>query len=207
MAETTFKLVFIVGFLAGCVIRGICTAPVSRERRREPKESADSRLVRLEWLMMLLVSAGMFILPAVHLLAPWLLGFADYGLPAWPRTTLGVLGTVVFACALWLLWRSHADLGRNWSVRLEIRQGHSLVTEGVYRHIRHPMYAAHWLWAIAQALLLQNWIAGPAFLVTFLPLYLRRVPREEQMMLDSFPEEYRSYVSRTGRVIPRLRRS
>jgi len=66
------------------------------------------------------------------------------------------------------------------------------------------MYAAHGLWAVAQALLLQNWIVGPAFLALSLPLYLLRVPREEEMMLEHFGEEYRSYISRTGRVIPRV---
>ncbi len=71
-------------------------------------------------------------------------------------------------------------------------------------HIRHPTYAAHWLWAIAQALLLQNWIAGLAMLASFLSLYLLRVPREEEMMLEHFGEEYGSYMNRTGRVIPHL---
>jgi len=63
------------------------------------------------------------------------------------------------------------------------------------------MYAAHWLWGIAQALLLQNWIAGLAFLASFIPLYLLLVPREEQMMLEYFGEEHRLYMNRTGRVI------
>jgi len=66
------------------------------------------------------------------------------------------------------------------------------------------MYAAHWLWGIAQALLLQNWIAGLAMLASFLPMYLHRVPREEQMKLEQFGEEYRLYMNRTGRLIPRL---
>lgn len=81
---------------------------------------------------------------------------------------------------------------------------HALVTQGIYRHMRHPIYAAQWLWGIAQPLLLQNWIAGLAGLVSFLPVYLYRVPREEQMMLEHFGEEYRSYMGRTGRIIPRL---
>ena len=59
--------------------------------------------------------------------------------------------------------------GENWSPDPG-RSGSSTpwLTEGVYRHIRHPMYAAHWLWGLGQALLLQNWIArslhpgGPA---------------------------------------------
>jgi protein-S-isoprenylcysteine O-methyltransferase Ste14 len=59
-------------------------------------------------------------------------------------------------------------------------------------------------WGFAQALLLQNWIAGLSMLVFFLPVYLYRVPREEQMMLEHFGEEYRSYMNRTGRIIPRL---
>ena len=75
----------------------------------------------------------------------------------------------------------------------------------MFRRIRHPIYAGMWLWASAQPLLLQNWIAGFAFLVLFTPLYLLRVPREEQMMLDHFGEDYRRYLARTGRVLPRLR--
>jgi protein-S-isoprenylcysteine O-methyltransferase Ste14 len=142
---------------------------------------------------------GLIFLPLVYLLTPWL-DFADYRLPAWA----GWAGAAVFAAALWLLWRSHADLGRHWSATLQVQQEHSLVTQGVYRSIRHPMYAAHWLWAVAQALLLQNWIAGPSMLVTFLPSYLVRVPREEQMMLDHFGQEYRQYMQRTGRVVPRV---
>ena len=80
-----------------------------------------------------------------------------------------------------------------------------VIFKAIYGYIRHPMYASHWLWSIAQVLLLQNWIAAFASLVTFIPLYLRRVPQEEQMMLEHFGEEYRTYMERTGRVIPRLR--
>ena len=68
------------------------------------------------------------------------------------------------------------------------------------------MYAAHLLWALAQPLLLWNWLAGLSLLANFLPLYLVRVPQEEKMMLDSFGEAYRAYMDRTGRVIPRFSR-
>ena len=68
------------------------------------------------------------------------------------------------------------------------------------------MYASEWLWIVAQALLLRNRIAGPAGAASFLPLYALRVPREERMMLERFGEEYRAYMTGTGRVIPRLPR-
>ena len=145
----------------------------------------------------------MQVIPFIYLLTSWL-DFADYNLPVWAGLVVGLIGTAVFVVALWLLWRSHVDLGRNFSPELQIGEKHSLVTNGVFHYIRHPMYAAHWLWAIAQALLLQNWIAGLSFLATSLPLYLLRIPREEQMMLEHFGEEYRLYMNRTGRVIPRL---
>jgi protein-S-isoprenylcysteine O-methyltransferase Ste14 len=87
---------------------------------------------------------------------------------------------------------------------LEIRQGHVLVTGGVYRFVRHPMYASIWLFAIAQGLLLGNWLAGWSGVVTFAPLYIIRTPREERMMRDFFGDEYGVYMRRTGRLLPRL---
>jgi len=64
------------------------------------------------------------------------------------------------------------------------------------------MYAGFWLWAVAQILLLPNWIAGPAGLAGFGTLFFGRVAREERLMLEIFGDEYRAYMSRTSRIIP-----
>jgi len=64
------------------------------------------------------------------------------------------------------------------------------------------MYASFWLWALAQALLIPNFIVGPASLVSVGFLYMRRSGREEQMMMDEFGEEYRAYAEKTARLIP-----
>ncbi|MCX6047580.1 MAG: isoprenylcysteine carboxylmethyltransferase family protein, partial [Chloroflexi bacterium] len=97
----------------------------------------------------------------------------------------------------------HMDLKSNWSPTLEIRQDHTLVTTGIYRYIRHPMYASQWLWVIAQILLLQNWLAGPLNLLIFIPFYFLRVPAEEKMMLDTFGDQYRAYMQKVGGVLPK----
>jgi protein-S-isoprenylcysteine O-methyltransferase Ste14 len=115
---------------------------------------------------------------------------------------LAVLGTLVFSVALWLFYRTHYDLGRAWSVTLEIRDAHALVTGGVYARVRHPMYSAFFLWAIAQALLLPNFVAGFAGLIGFGVLFAGRVGREEEMMLKTFGDEYRAYMARTRRIVP-----
>jgi protein-S-isoprenylcysteine O-methyltransferase Ste14 len=57
---------------------------------------------------------------------------------------------------------------------------------------------------LSQALLLPNWIAGPAGLVGFGTLFAFWVRKEEQMMLDAFGEAYADYAARTKRIIPGL---
>ena len=114
-----------------------------------------SRKTTLELALLALAFLGMLVIPLAYVFTP-LLNFADYQLPSWA----GWIGVMVFAVAVWLLWRSHADLGRNWSETLEVRQGHQLITSGIYTHVRHPMYAAIMLWSLAQPLLMHNWIAG-----------------------------------------------
>ncbi len=126
--------------------------------------------------------------------------------PGFARRThmpeLAVAGLVVAAAALVMFHLTHKALGRNWSVSLQMREGHKLITEGVYARIRHPMYTAFWLMAIAQALLLPNWVAGFSGLIGFGTLYLLRVGPEEEMMIETFGEEYRAYMARTGRLTP-----
>jgi protein-S-isoprenylcysteine O-methyltransferase Ste14 len=64
------------------------------------------------------------------------------------------------------------------------------------------MYTAFWLMGLGQALLLPNWVAGGAGLVGFGVLYFLRIDHEERMMIQTFGDEYRSYMTRTKRIIP-----
>ncbi len=140
---------------------------------------------------------GLGIVPCVYL-AVHFPRFADY--PLMP--VMSYLGIAVYAGCLWLFYRTHRDLGHNWSVSLDLRERHTLVTTGVYAMVRHPMYTGFWLMGLAQVLLLPNWIAGPAGVVGFGVLFFGRVGREEEMMITAFGEEYRAYMRQTRRVIP-----
>ena len=187
-----WNVVFLVGLIAYLAIRHLFG------RRTKGNEKAFSRVDATDWTLLFIVIAGSLLLPVFYLFTPWL-AFADYRLPALAPWC----GLVLMPAALWLFWRSHADLGQNWSVTLELRRGHQLVTQGIYRSIRHPMYASTWLWCLAQGLLLRNWLAGWSALVTFALLYFVRTPREEQMMCEFFGQEYRDYMRRTDRLFPR----
>jgi protein-S-isoprenylcysteine O-methyltransferase Ste14 len=189
--------IFTAMFLAALVIEMIIRVPLNRKRKQE--KMSEQRYTDQEKILLGLLSLGGFFIPVIYALTNWL-DFANYTLPAWA----GWLGVLLLAGAVFIFWRAHTDLGLNWSPTLEIREKHELITRGIYALIRHPMYASQWLLAIAQPLLLQNWIAGFLNLLVFTPFYLMRVQAEEQLMLDSFGMEYQEYMKRTGRVLPRL---
>jgi protein-S-isoprenylcysteine O-methyltransferase Ste14 len=150
-----------------------------------------------ETTLMLISLTGLGIVPFLYVVTaiPHFASYAFQPAQAW----LGLF----FAIAALIMFRlTHRTLGRNWSVSLDVREGHQLITDGVYRKIRHPMYTAFWLWAVAQALLLPNWAAGFSGLAGFGILFFGRVVREEELMLETFGDRYRDYTARTNRVIP-----
>lgn len=185
-------IAFFLGYVVFVAIRGNYDRGGSARRGTVDMQEA---------LVMTSVGLGMMVAPIVYLATP-LLDFADYA--SLEGATWA--GAFVMAASLLLFWRSHADLGRSFSRTTEIRDNHELITHGVYSVLRHPMYAAIWLFGLAQALLLPNWVAGLGGVVGFAPMYFLRTPREEAMMAAEFGERYREYARRTGRVIPRVTR-
>jgi protein-S-isoprenylcysteine O-methyltransferase Ste14 len=64
------------------------------------------------------------------------------------------------------------------------------------------MYAALFLYAIGQALVLPNWVVGPSYFVAFGILFAFRIRAEEKMMLETFGDEYAAYMARTKLLVP-----
>jgi protein-S-isoprenylcysteine O-methyltransferase Ste14 len=110
--------------------------------------------------------------------------------------------TAFIVLGLRLLARTHADLGSNWSITLELRQSHELVSQGIYRRIRHPMYLALLLCSAGQALVIPNCIAGPAYFLARVMLFASRISPEENMMTQRFGQSYQSSVAGTKRPLP-----
>ena len=168
------------------------------EKRSHEVKVVKSRKGAIEIALMTLVGMGC-LLPFIWIVTP-VLAFADYPLRPIPL----IAGTCGVVLGLWLFYRSHADLGANWSTTLEVREKHQLITRGVYRHIRHPMYSAFLLHSGGQALLLPNWVAGLSYAVAFALLFAFRVGPEERMMLEEFGKDYEAYSARAKRLVPGL---
>ena len=160
--ERLFKLVYFAGILSEIILR------MPYERHDARSRSSINAFLRTERGLLAELSLGGFFIPLIYSLTSWL-DFANYRLSPATKARVGSIGTVLLGAAIWLFWRSHRDLGKNWSPSLEISAQQTLITHGVYRTIRHPMYASGWLLSLAQALVLQNWVAGPAGVMAFLP--------------------------------------
>ena len=191
MTPTVAKIFFV------CCVVGWWLIRFPHERKVRKNAIKTNRRDGTELLLLGISLTGLGLIP---------IGYVVTGFPAIAERpfvpALAWLGIATGLFSLWLFWRTHKELGRNWSVSLEVRDKHELITGGVYRYVRHPMYSAFFLWAVAQFLLLPNWVAGLSGIVGFGTLYLFRVGREEKLMLDAFGEEYRAYMRRTARVVP-----
>jgi protein-S-isoprenylcysteine O-methyltransferase Ste14 len=194
MITATFcEIIWFAGLVAWYVIR------YPFERRAKKVGVTKSLFGWRESGLLAMAFLGLWVIPAIYTLT----GFpAALDRPLIPA--IAILGIVMLCAALFLFYRSHADLGKNWSISLEIRSEHRLVSTGIYRFIRHPMYSSFFLMAVAQLLLLPNWFAGVTGLVGVGMLYAFRIRQEERMMMERFGAEYQNYMSRTARLIPWL---
>ncbi len=188
--ESMAHLIYFAGLAAGSTVLW------RHARQRTCVPVLEDHTTRADRMLTALSGLGMFVLPLLHVATPWLV-WADYRLGPWSMAP----GALLFGLGLWLLWRSHRDLGRYWSAGLQIRRGQPVIDEGVYRLMRHPLYAGYILWGLAQPFLLHNAMAGLSMLATFLPVYFYRVGREEKMLLGRFPE-YAVYMRGTARLLP-----
>ena len=183
--------------LAATVVMMAIRAP--HGHRSRSVKVAKSHKTALETSLLVFAWVGFFV--SLIWVASPAFSFAEYPLRAPGALIAGVMCLVI---GLWLFYRSHADLGKNWSITLEVREGHRLITHGVYRAVRHPMYSALALYSVGQALVIPNWVAGVSNLVAFAVLFALRIGPEEKMMGEQFGNEYAAYTARTKRLIPHV---
>jgi protein-S-isoprenylcysteine O-methyltransferase Ste14 len=169
------------------------------ERKANKVGVRKSLFDRRESSVLAVALLGLFVIPGFYAVTGFPAALERPFIPA-----IAWLGLVPLVAALWLFRRSHVDLGRNWSISLELREQHALVKTGVYRLIRHPMYSSFFLLGVAQMLLLSNWLPDASGLLGAGAFYAFRIRREEAMMLECFGDDYRAYMAETKQLIPWL---
>lgn len=170
---------------------------------RTRAEQRGGRLDRSQggpFLVVVRMLALFFFLPLLaYLFRPDWVAWARLELPHWLRW-LGVALLVGLIPAVVWMFRS---IGANVSSRHTTREGHQLVTAGPYRYIRHPLYTFGLLMYVALGLVAAMWWIWLGLAIIF-PMLMWRTPREEAQLVARFGNEYRAYMQRTGRYLPKL---
>jgi len=114
----------------------------------------------------------------------------------WAGFALGIISV-----AFWTWTQIHLDT--QWSAQLQLKENHRLVTTGPYAYIRHPLYLGMMGWSVSVALLTANWIFVAVCVLSIVGV-VWRIPKEEQMMIEAFGDQYRAYMQHTGRFFPKF---
>ena len=197
MSETTARLLFMAIWFPFAAMR----IHYHRAAGAKPKGLSTPEEGRLFGFMRLFLALPFMLCLLVWMVYPSPFRFAAFALPGGWRWA----GAVLFATGALLVFWTNRNLGPNFSATLILRDGHELIERGPYRWVRHPMYTSFVILSVGMLLLSANWVIGGGPLL-FLPLLmLVRTPREERMLLARFGDDYRAYMARTGRYLPRLR--
>ena len=147
-------------------------------------------------------SAGLALMlsMAAYVLSPRRMEWSRLDLSPWLRWSGAGLGAASLPLAHWVF----SSIGANITPTVTTRRDHELVTDGLYRWVRHPLYCVGSAFWVSLSLLAANWFMGLAS-VAVLVMVLVRLPKEEARLIERFGDEYRAYTERTGRLLPRLR--
>ena len=198
--ESLFRTAFWIIF-GGMIVMQAWFAVRSRQTRTRMSAKREA-IRRVEGWGHAVVRAGravtLIVFLMIYAINSPLLEVLRVPLPDWVRWIGIVIG---FASLAFYAW-SRATLGKEWSSPLQVREHHHLVTTGPYRWVRHPIYLSLIVFMTGITLIAANWFLIAFLVVSVVDLGLR-IPKEEQMMIDEFGDEYVAYMQRTGRLLPR----
>jgi protein-S-isoprenylcysteine O-methyltransferase Ste14 len=184
----------------------VAAASVSVYHRRKAERAGEEEISALDEeglpTAVALRSSGLALMLAVmaYVLNPHLMAWSSLRLPAPLRWAGAGLGAATLSLAWWVL----ESIGENITPTVATRKDHELVTRGPYRWVRHPLYTAGTTFFVSLSVLAANWFMALASFAVFLML-LVRLPKEEERLIERFGDEYREYMQRTGRFLPRLK--
>jgi protein-S-isoprenylcysteine O-methyltransferase Ste14 len=192
--DQLFRLILLAGFLI--------FMPIGAYHRL--KSRTGEKLDRRQEGLFILVSLRLGGLVGVagliaYFINPACMAWAAVTLPVWLRW-VGV--GLALTAGLLLVWMFRT-LGRNLTDTVVTRKQHTLVMIGPYRWVRHPLYTSAAMLTLASFLAAANWFFFVTGGVVFLLLAIR-TRKEEENLVARFGDDYRHYMQRTGRFVPRL---
>lgn len=194
--ETIFRILAAVIFFT-------CIGISAYHRRKADKDSDEKVSRKVDGsVMMTLIRIGGLVLwlsPVIYLLNPGWMAWSKIGLPEWARW----LGVAIGATCAGLVYWLFSSIGSGITPTSATRKEHTLVTNGIYRWVRHPLYSVGSSLFIAIGMMADNWFIAMLGVLTFILMALR-LPKEEANLIEKFGNEYREYMKTTGAFLPKL---
>ena len=195
--ETTFRILAALIFFTGVGISTYYRRKADRDSGERLSRQADGtpmmNVIRIGGLLL-------WLSPIVYLINPAWMAWSKLGLPE-PARWFGVaLGLTCVPLIYWLF----SSIGSGITPVSATRKEHTLVTHGIYRWVRHPLYTIGSSLIASFGLMADNWFIIALALLAFVAMAIR-TPKEEANLIAKFGDEYREYMKRTGRFLPRLR--
>lgn len=196
MNENIFRLLAAVILFTGVGISIYYRSKADRDTGEKVSRTVDGSV------MMNAIKLGGLLLwfsPLIYLLNPTWMSWSKIGLPEsirWLGVGLGVLSVMG---VYWLF----SSIGNNITPTSATRKEHTLITSGPYRWVRHPLYTVGSSLFIAFGMMADNWFIALLGILAFIGMAIR-TPKEEANLIEKFGDEYREYMKRTGRFLPKL---
>jgi protein-S-isoprenylcysteine O-methyltransferase Ste14 len=114
-----------------------------------------------------------------------------------------VIGLFLFGLGSYLQIYSFKAMGDSYSQEIIIFNKHKLVTNGIYRYLRHPQYLFQIISDLGAAVALSSYLVLIIVLLAEIPLFFLRAKLEENLLARHFASEYEEYKRKAGFLLPK----
>ena len=166
-----------------------------------PADESDRKADKYTIILLILFLGSPFFLILMYFenlfLNPLYLSF-------WSNDLVMISGLIIYVGGMCIALGSRVQLGRQGSGRLKIQEEHELITRGIYKYLRHPMYLGGIVGVIGFCLVFHGFIMMFITITLYFLTFRSRMLYEEKILQEQFGEKYTEYMKQTKRIIPFL---
>ena len=162
----------------------------TRGSKATDKQAADKKSMTLIWI----------VIPLAIFLAVYLANYLR--LPIYANPSGQYIGVALIALGILIRLLAIYSLGQYFTVDVTIRPNHRIKTDGLYKYLRHPSYAASLLSFIGMGITFNNWVSLLLLVGAVLVVFINRIRVEETVLIDHFGADYIAYRKVTPGLIP-----
>jgi len=138
------------------------------------------------------------------LLAEWL-PVIEYLIFSREFLMITIIGVLLALIGLFIRYISLRALGSHFSGYVEVKENHELIKDGIFKYIRHPAYLGILVYYLGLPLVLNAYYSELIGFILYSFALFWRIKEEERLLTKKFGEEYKTYMSQTGILLPKIR--